>query len=210
MEAVRVKGVKGGIRIIIDDKASWKEVMEELDKKLSLSFFNEGKVFLELGSRRVTKEEYKLIDELFERKPFLRLVGVKALDPFTREVVKGYLPQVHPLDEEEPSLSFHVGTLRSGSFMQYKGSLVIIGDVNPGAEVKVGGSLVVFGALRGSVYVGMDNRGGDIIVVALKLSPSLLVMRDKVVSIPSSFSKDKPAMILLSGEKVSFQLIRGG
>lgn len=208
MEVVKVKGVKGGIRIIIDDKASWSSVIGELERKLNMSFFNEGKVFIELGDRRLSREEYKLIDELLYKKPFLRLVGVKALNPFTRSVIREFLPQVYP-QEESKSSSLHMGTLRSGSSLECKGDLVVVGDVNPGAEVKVGGSLVVFGALRGSAYVGMEGNE-EVVVAALKLSPSLLVLRGKIISIPSSFSRDKPALVLLSGEKVNFQLVRGG
>lgn len=209
METVKVKGVKGGIRIIIDDKASWSSVIGELEKKLNMSFFNEGKVFIELGDRKLSKEEYKLIDDLLYRKPFLRLVGVKTLNPFTREVVKEFLPQVYPQEEPKGASSFHMGTLRSGSSLECKGDLVIVGDVNPGAEVRVGGNLVVFGALRGSAYVGMEGKE-EVVVAALKLSPSLLVLRGKIISIPSNFSKDKPALVLLSGERVSFQPVRGG
>ncbi|MCS7233128.1 MAG: hypothetical protein N3C62_00165 [Synergistetes bacterium] len=209
MEAVKVKGVKGGIKIVIDDKACWSSVIEELEKKLNMSFFNEGKVFLELGERKLSKEEYKLIDELFYKKPFLKLVGVKALNPITRKVVKEFLPQVYPQEESKVFPSFHIGTLRSGSSLECKGNLVIIGDVNPGAEVRVGGSLLVFGALRGSAYVGMEGEG-EVVVAALKLSPSLLVLKGRIISIPSNVSKDKPALILFSDEKISFQPIRGG
>ncbi|KUK14681.1 MAG: hypothetical protein H5T91_02600 [Synergistetes bacterium] len=210
MEAIKVKGAKGGIRIIIDDKASWKEVVKELKEKLSLSFFDKGKVFLELGYRRVTEKEYEAVDKLFEDKPYLKLIGVEAFDPFTRDVIRKYLPQIYPVDEGRVSSYFHMGTLRSGSSLQCDGSLVVIGDINPGAEVKVGGNLVVFGALRGSVYVGMNSHEKDIVVAALKLSPSLLVMKNKVISLPSEFSKGKPALVVLSGDQVSFQLIRGG
>lgn len=209
MGTIRVKGVKGGIRLIIDEEASWKEVIDELKDKLGTSFFNEGKLFIELGRRKVSKEEYRLLDEILSSKPSLRIMRVEAFDPSTRSVVKEFLPHVEPETIDRVSL-FHLGTLRSGAFLEHDGDLVIIGDVNPGAEVRLGGNLAVFGALRGSAYVGMDI-SGDVFVVALRLSPSLLVMRNRVIPIPSDLSKDKPVAVTLSEDgKVGFHIVKGG
>ncbi len=208
MEAVKLKGMKGGIRVVIDEEASWEKVIDELREKLGSSFFNEGKIFIDLGRRKLTREDYKLVDELLSRKPFLKLIGVEAFDPSTRAVVRDFLPQVLPQVPSRNSL-FHFGTLRSGVSLEHEGDLVIIGDVNPGAEVYVGGNLAVFGALRGSAYVGI-NSGDEVFVVALKLSPSILVIKNKVVSLPSSLSGDRPFMVTFSRDKVDFHPIRGG
>ena len=44
---------------------------------------------------------------------------------------------------------FHRGALRSGQRIEYEGSLVVLGDVNAGAEVIAGENIVVLGILRG-------------------------------------------------------------
>ena len=36
-------------------------------------------------------------------------------------------------------------------------SLIILGDVGPGAKVISGGNIIVLGALRGHAYAGIDN-----------------------------------------------------
>jgi len=45
-------------------------------------------------------------------------------------------------------------TLRSGQSVKNSGNVVILGDVNPGAEVIAGGHVVVMGVIRGMVHAG--------------------------------------------------------
>lgn len=49
---------------------------------------------------------------------------------------------------------FHRGSLRSGQKLETEGSLVILGDVNSGAEVIASDNIVVLGALRGLAHAG--------------------------------------------------------
>lgn len=49
---------------------------------------------------------------------------------------------------------FHRGSLRSGNKIEFEGSLVILGDVNAGAEVVAGDNVVVLGILRGLAHAG--------------------------------------------------------
>ncbi|MDN5293030.1 MAG: septum site-determining protein MinC [Eubacteriales bacterium] len=64
-------------------------------------------------------------------------------------------------------------TLRCGQSISYDGNVVIIGDVNPGAEVVAGGSIIVMGALRGVAHAGAQ---GDekAVVAAFRLQPTQL------------------------------------
>ena len=49
-------------------------------------------------------------------------------------------------------------TLRSGHKVNYHGHIVVLGDVNPGAELIAGGNIIVWGRLRGVAHAGA---GGD-------------------------------------------------
>ncbi|MBX9669404.1 MAG: septum site-determining protein MinC [Candidatus Obscuribacterales bacterium] len=61
-------------------------------------------------------------------------------------------------------------TLRSGQTVSHKGHLVIIGDINPGAEVMADGDITVWGCLRGVAHAGIGgNTNAEI--RALKLQP---------------------------------------
>ena len=49
-------------------------------------------------------------------------------------------------------------TVRSGQRIECEGDIVVIGDVNPGGEVIAGGSIAVFGRLRGLAHAGCSGR----------------------------------------------------
>ena len=49
---------------------------------------------------------------------------------------------------------FYRGTLRSGQKIEVDGSIVVLGDINPGAQIIAGGNVVVLGCLKGNVYAG--------------------------------------------------------
>ena len=53
---------------------------------------------------------------------------------------------------ESSETKFHRGSLRSGMKIEYEGSIVILGDVNAGAEVIAGENIVILGVLRGVAH----------------------------------------------------------
>ncbi len=74
-------------------------------------------------------------------------------------------------------------TLRSGQSLQFDGNVVILGDVNPGAEVVATGNVVVMGSLRGVVHAGA---GGDsnAAVYAFRLQPTQLRIANYITRAP--------------------------
>jgi septum site-determining protein MinC len=68
---------------------------------------------------------------------------------------------------------YHRGTLRGGQVMHNLGNLVVVGDVNPGAELVASGDIVVFGALRGVAHAGAQG-DRNARVIALELEPTQL------------------------------------
>lgn len=74
-------------------------------------------------------------------------------------------------------------TLRSGQVLNYAGSIILIGDVNPGAEVVAGHDIVVWGSLRGMACAGGsgDAQAG---IYALHMAPSQLRIADYITRSP--------------------------
>lgn len=68
---------------------------------------------------------------------------------------------------------YHRGTLRGGQALHHLGNIVVLGDVNPGAELVASGDIVVFGALRGVAHAGAQG-DESARVVALELAPTQL------------------------------------
>ena len=74
---------------------------------------------------------------------------------------------------------FYKGTLRSGQQIESETSIIVLGDVNPGAKVIAKGNIVVLGALKGIAYAGAD--GDDrCFVAALEMDPVQIKIGDHI------------------------------
>ncbi|ULH15427.1 septum site-determining protein MinC [Deinococcus sp. KNUC1210] len=67
-----------------------------------------------------------------------------------------------PTLDSSQTVVVHHG-LRAGFRGEYRGSVVVLGDVNPGAELVAGGDIIVLGALRGVVHAGAEGRSDAIV-----------------------------------------------
>jgi len=81
-------------------------------------------------------------------------------------------------------------TLRSGQRVKHQANVVIVGDVNPGAEVIAGGDIIVFGRLRGVVHAGAGG-SKDSQVAALKLNPTQLRIASLIARSPDDSDNSK-------------------
>jgi len=64
-------------------------------------------------------------------------------------------------------------TIRSGQSLHYDGNVVVLGDVNPGAEIVCSGDILVLGSLRGVAHAGAEGATGAT-VFAFRLEPTQL------------------------------------
>ena len=92
-------------------------------------------------------------------------------------------------------------TLRSGVRIVYEGSVVVIGDVNPGAEIIAGGSVIVWGKLRGVVHAGSDGNE-KAAVYALDLNPMQLRIANYIAVPPLRKGKSTPEMAVITDGQV--------
>ena len=65
-----------------------------------------------------------------------------------------------------------IGPVRSGVILEHEGHLFIFGDVNPGAEVRATGNIIVLGRLRGTAHAAIGQDVG--FILALRLEPQQL------------------------------------
>ena len=80
-------------------------------------------------------------------------------------------------------LLFHHGTLRSGDHLQSERSILLYGDVNPGARISSTGDVLIWGRLRGVAHAGCEGATAAKIV-ALQLRPLQLRIADVVARGP--------------------------
>ena len=70
---------------------------------------------------------------------------------------------------------FHRGAIRSGQKIEFEGSLVVMGDVNDGAEVIAGENIVIVGTLRGLAHAGAKGNKDAIISASSIEAPQLRI-----------------------------------
>jgi septum site-determining protein MinC len=83
----------------------------------------------------------------------------------------------------------------------FQGSVVILGDVNPGAEIIASGSVIVWGRLRGTVHAGAE---GDekAVVAALDMRPMQLRIASLASITPERRGKVQPEMARIENGRV--------
>ena len=92
-------------------------------------------------------------------------------------------------------------TLRSGHHIRHAGHVIVLGDVNPGAEIIAGGHVLVWGRLRGVVHAGA---GGDetAVICALDLSPTQLRIAGHIALSPERSGVPQPEIAQVRDEQI--------
>ena len=84
-------------------------------------------------------------------------------------------PLAGPLEEPyRAPVDISRGNLRAGETRRFPGHAVILGNVNPGAQVIADGDIIVFGGLRGHAHAGA---GGDVTATVLAMSIAYPVLK---------------------------------
>jgi septum site-determining protein MinC len=101
-----------------------------------------------------------------------------------------------------PATLYHRGTLRGGQTLQQLGSIVVVGDVNPGAELVATGDIIVFGALRGTAHAGAQ---GDVSarVYALELAPTQLRIATLIASGDDARRAREPEVASIAEDRIA-------
>lgn len=93
------------------------------------------------------------------------------------------LDNAFKLTPEDEFTKFYTKTIRSGQLLESEGNIVVVGDVNPGAELVANGNIVIMGTVKGNVHAGAGGNR-EAIVVALNLSPTQLRIADVITRSP--------------------------
>ncbi len=121
----------------------------------------------EFSEHIVTQEQDNVDEELKEE--FAQLEDFnRQLDEVNKEVIDAYDNEEEKDDEfaqlqkslretEKLPTLYIQRTLRSGQSITAEGNIVVIGDVNPGSEIKAKGDITVWGVLGGIAHAGADG-----------------------------------------------------
>lgn len=179
---ISVQTKKESVNIKIEEEATQKQILQELKKKLTelKKLYKEDTTPIFISGKVLKNEEMEQIQALvqkvipvevkFETPKILGLHGIKKT--FSKEILAS-------------ETKFHRGSLRSGQKIEYEGSLVILGDVNAGAEVLAGENIVVLGILRGMAHAGAKGNK-EAIIAAASIESAQIRIADIVKEIEKS------------------------
>lgn len=178
---------KNQVVIKIDENAEQREIVSELKKKIielknlykedTTPILITGKVLKNKEMDEIQAIIKKFIDVQieFDSPKVLGLHGIKKT--FYKEVATS-------------ETKFHKGSLRSGQRLEFEGSIVLIGDVNAGAEIIAGENIVVLGNLRGLAHAGAKGNK-DAVIEASEIDAVQIRIADKIKEIEKNNSEIK-------------------
>lgn len=155
---------KNEIVIKISEEAEQKDILYSLKKKLPelKKLYKDEKTPIKVTGKVMKNRE---IDEI------QRLIKDQIDVEIEFDMPKALgLSSIRRAFDQEIAISetkFHRGSLRSGQKLETEGSIVIIGDVNSGAEVIASDNIVVLGNLRGLAHAGAKGNKKAIIAAGL-------------------------------------------
>jgi septum site-determining protein MinC len=126
--------------------------------------------------RRFASREHRLCFAITEEEPQQAAPAPESLPAPAPRIEKPLEKQELIPQKKESSLKILHRTLRSGTVLKVDHDLIVYGDVNAGAVIEAGGSITVFGALRGAVYAGRAKKNAC--VMAVTLQPTQLSIGD--------------------------------
>ena len=208
-EPITIKGTREGLLVTLGE-GPWDEMLPALLQAIDAQgeFFHGAKVALQVGEREIGAAELGgLVRELANRDINLWAVlseaavtraaaadlGLASQMPRPSEAAEGEAPGADGELAGDDAVLIH-RTLRSGHRIHFPGHVVVIGDVNPGAEIVAGGDVVVWGRLRGLVHAGATGNESAV-VCALDLSPMQLRIAAQIAVSPERRGKPRPETI---------------
>ena len=227
-DQIAIKGIKEGLLVTVSDAEGWADTSRALLARIdqTADFFKGAKVALAVGGRAINAADLgRLRDALSDRG--VSLWAVLSDSPLTTNAAQALglnvalpasTPQARSVPEKEidpeearDEAVFLRHTLRSGRSVRHRGHVIVVGDVNPGAEIVAGGDIVVWGRLRGVAHAGAPaatlqgaSTNGDTgaVVCALDLSPTQLRIAEHIATSPARKGDPKPEMARIKNGQI--------
>jgi len=189
-DVINTKMTERGVNITFDSQADWEEIKTALQKHLeeAAKFYQGSSLYFDFSFRELSSREMQNLLNLLEANLlaetdfyFVQQEKAESADRRSNKDKVSAVREREPRSEKSREENKHFSsrndtrlirrTLRSGQSVEHLHNLVIMGDVNPGAEIKAGGDIVVFGKLMGLVHAGaLGDKSASI--TALELVPT--------------------------------------
>ena len=191
-EKIKIKGENDGLMLEFRPDLSFLEIVEELSRKLDSGsgFFLRG-TLVRVPRNRFSKEELAELQELFRthglicrlEKP-VPMRSASPVPPSPKPAAASVSPQEAMQDAPELQRMLVIDkTLRGGQAVETEGSVIVFGNVNPGAQITAGGSVDIRGTCRGLVHAGAAG-DSTAFIIADHLMPTQIRIANYVARSP--------------------------
>ena len=160
---VKVNLTNENLIIKLNEEAEHKEIIDSLKKKIVQlkKMYKDSKMPILIIGKKLKESEKIEIKNIIQEK-----IDVKVSFEVPQELGLHGIKKSFSQEIESSQTKFHRGAVRSGQRIEYEGSIVVLGDVNGGAEVIAADNVVVLGVLRGLAHAGARGNKKAIIAAA--------------------------------------------
>ncbi len=190
--SVVIKGNKYGIMVVLDKDMPFDELKKDIAEKFKQSskFFGKTSMAVTFDGRELDIDEEREVLDIIADNSDIEIVCVIDNDKQRENLYKQSIEERVSSSVSENSGQFYKGTLRSGQVLECDSSVVILGDVNPGAKIISTGNVIVLGSLKGIVYAGIAGDTSTF-VVALEMNPVQIRIGDIMARCADDNSKKR-------------------
>ena len=211
-DLIHIKGLRDGLLVSLG-AGDWEYLQTALFSQIDerIAFFRGARLALDVGEQILNVAEMsKLRDGLSDRDVSLWAVVSESPKTVQTAQLLGLATRVSKqrpearvsasmqADATDAGALWVERTLRSGTRIDFDGHVVVMGDVNPGAEIVAGGDVLVWGRLRGAVHAGASPNPGAS-VSALDMKPTRLQIASEIGNLPK-MGKGPQKIILKDGK----------
>ena len=175
--SVSINLKKDQILIKLNENAEQENIVEALKKKLPelKKLYKEEKTPIKVTGKVLKNKEIDESQEIIKDK-----IDVEIDFDMPKSLGLSSIKKTFERKIAISETKFHRGSLRSGQKSETEGSIIILGDVNSGAEVIASDNIVVLGNLRGFAHAGAKgNRSA--FIAANSINPTQLRIADIIM-----------------------------
>jgi len=187
MGFVSINLKKDLVLIKIDDDAPHRKSLVELNKKIKelKKMYQDEKTPIRVTGKVLTNKELEEVKKIIKREIDVEINFDTPTSLGLHSIIRSY-----KRDVGKSETTFHRGSLRSGQRLEVEGSIVIIGDVNSGAEVIAEENIAVIGNLRGLAHAGAKGNKDAVIAAS-----SLDVVQIRISNIVREIDREEEGII---------------
>lgn len=162
---VKIKSNRYGIEVHLNPDVPFEDLLEGVAAKFmdSARFFEGAKMAVTFLERRLSDEEEQAILDVIARMTSIDIVCIIDRDADNEMTYKSIVENTMANVQKREG-QFYRGTLHKREVLESDSSIVILGDVEPGAKVVAKGNIVIVGSLYGSVHAGASGNRASFVV----------------------------------------------